>query len=669
MPAKVLSLSQRLTVQLIACPRIIKRALMVAADLILIVGCLWVAFLLKFDSVVAAQRDSRWLFLWAIVSAVGAFGLLGLYRAVVRFISFRLLVAVFIGGGVSALCVWIAGRAIVSGGVPASLAAIYWLNVIMAITSVRILARWLLSPGNRSRLPVVIYGAGEAGAQLASALATNGQMYPIAYVDEKKSLHGATVAGVRVLHPDRLPVLIRDGAVSHVLLAVPGATRYRRAEIIRKLVDLGVHVQTVPDLYEILAGRATLADLRDISVVDLLGRDPVAPKLALLGASITGKIVMVTGAGGSIGSELCRQIVAQAPRRLVLFEISEIALYEIERELRTVMHNQALSIELVALLGNSRHRERARDVMLIYGVQTVYHAAAYKHVPIVEQNIIEGAHNNVFATWNAAEAAVEARVETFVLVSTDKAVHPTNVMGATKRFAEIVLQAMQGRQQSTRFCMVRFGNVLGSSGSVVPLFQDQIRAGGPVTVTHQDVRRYFMTIPEAASLVLQAGSMANGGEVFVLDMGQPVRIDDLARRMIALSGHTLQDERNPDGDIAIQYTGLRPGEKLYEELLIGENVSGTEHPMIMRAMEHAPGWEMVQLLLGEMRNALERFDCEHVRRVLSQAVREYQPAMPMHDLVWTTRHTSVALPAEPVPEHRPVEAVVRLLRAVPRPDS
>ena len=303
--------------------------------------------------------------------------------------------------------------------------------------------------------------------------------------------------------------------------------------------------------------------------------------------------------------------------------------------------------------------------MQTYGVQTVYHAAAYKHVPIVEQNLVEGLHNNVFATWSAAEAAVDAKVETFVFVSTDKAVNPTNVMGATKRFAEIVLQAMQERQRGTRFCMVRFGNVLGSSGSVVPLFQDQIRAGGPVTVTHHEVRRYFMTIPEAAALVLQAGSMAKGGEVFVLDMGQPVRIDELARRMIALSGHTLRDEHNPEGDIAIHYTGLRPGEKLYEELLIGANVSGTEHPMIMRAMEHSPGWDAVQVLLNEMARALEKFDCERARHVLGEAVQEYQPAALMHDLVWSVGRTPAQTP-ESVIERRSGDSVVRLVRSDPR---
>ena len=661
------SRAQRLRSALLGFSRSNKRLLLIAIDLALLTLCLGAAFVLKFDSLAASLAVSPWLYVCAALSALLAFASLGLYRAVVRFMSFRVLFAIFFGGGLSALCVWLAGGAFSGGVLPKSLAAIYWLNVVIAITGSRILARWVVSPRHTARLPVVIYGAGDAGAQLSVALALGGQMHPVAYVDEKHSLHGATVAGVRVLSPEHLPALIRDYAVGHVLLAVPGATRRRRAEIIQKLVDLGVHVQTVPDLYEIISGRASLAELRDISVADLLGRDPVAPRPALLGASIRGKAVMVTGAGGSIGSELCRQIIEQAPQRLVLFERSEIALYEIERELRSVMHSKRLTLELVALLGNSRHRDRMRDVMLAYGVQTVYHAAAYKHVPIVEQNVVEGMHNNVLATWSAAEAAVEAKVETFVLISTDKAVHPTNVMGATKRFAEIVLQAMQDRQRHTRFCMVRFGNVLGSSGSVVPLFQDQIRAGGPVTVTHQDVRRYFMTIAEAASLVLQAGSMAKGGEVFVLDMGQPVRIDDLARRMIALSGRTVRDARNTDGDIEIQYTGLRPGEKLYEELLIGENVSGTEHPMIMRAMEHSPGWNAVQALITEMQRALEKFDCERARQLLGQAVREYQPATQMHDLVWSVRNVTPELTKpQPLPESQPADVVVRYLRPVPR---
>ena len=520
---------------------------------------------------------------------------------------------------VSGVIVWLIGLAVDATDLrPCPSSLIYVLNVLAWVSATRLVARWLLLNRRPARVPVLIYGAGDAGAQLAVALAAGGRMFPVAYVDEKAALQGSTLGSVPVVAPVQMQAIVEEHGVRDVLLAIPGASRKRRGEIIRQMVDLGVHVQTVPDLNDLLSGRATLADLRDISVEDLLGRDPVTPESRLLGVAIRGKRVMVTGAGGSIGSELCRQILREEPSHLVLFELSEIALYEIERELRALVQQRHFKVELVPLLGNTHHRARLREVMQTYRVQTVYHAAAYKHVPIVEQNIVEGIYNNVFATWNAAETAVETGVETFVLVSTDKAVNPTNVMGATKRFAEIVLQAVAARQQSTRFCMVRFGNVLGSSGSVVPLFNEQIRRGGPVTVTHPEVRRYFMTIPEAASLVLQAGTMAKGGEVFVLDMGQPVKIDELARRMIALSGLSVRDEKNPDGDVEIEYTGLRPAEKLYEELLIGENVSGTEHPMIMRAFEHTPSWGEVSQWLTDMRQALDLSNCERARDILAQ---------------------------------------------------
>jgi len=363
----------------------------------------------------------------------------------------------------------------------------------------------------------------------------------------------------------------------------------------------------------------------------------VPPDPALFERSIRGKRVMVTGAGGSIGSELCRQILNCSPHRLVLFEMSEIALYQIERELIDTARADNIATEIIPLLGNAHHRHRMREVLSTFGVQTVYHAAAYKHVPIVEHNIVEGIHNNVISTWYAAEAALETNVDTFVLISTDKAVNPANVMGATKRFAELVLQALQQRSKHTHFCMVRFGNVLASSGSVVPLFQEQIRAGGPVTVTHPDVMRYFMTIPEAAQLVIQAGAMATGGDVFVLDMGQPVRIDDLARRLISLMGLTIRDQDNPDGDIEINYMGLRPAEKLFEELLIGANVAGTEHPKIMRAIEHCLPWEKTRQILDELLVALGNFDCPRSMALLSDAVVEYPRRRNIRDYVWNSK--------------------------------
>jgi FlaA1/EpsC-like NDP-sugar epimerase len=442
------------------------------------------------------------------------------------------------------------------------------------------------------------------------------------------------VCGLQVYPPDKLLELRQERGVELVFLALPSASRRRRSEIIEKLTAQGFKVQTVPDISEIVSGQARLDEVRDIDVHDLLGRDPVPPNPALLSACIRGKSILVTGAGGSIGSELCRQIMELSPRRLVLLEASELALYEIERELRSLNARLGNRIELVALLGNAHHKHRAREIMTTFSIQTVYHAAAYKHVPIVEHNMIEGIHNNIFATYNTAEAAMECRVETFVLVSTDKAVNPTNVMGCTKRVAEMVLQGLQQRGHGTRFCMVRFGNVLESSGSVVPLFREQIRDGGPVTVTHPDVIRYFMTIPEAAQLVIQAGSMGSGGDVFVLDMGSPVRIADLAKRMIQLAGYTLRDEKHPDGDIEIRFTGLRPAEKLFEELLIGKSVTGTEHPRILRAMEHSLSWEQIRDVLDDLAHCSIRFDCERAREILVSAVPEYSPTGGVQDHVW-----------------------------------
>jgi FlaA1/EpsC-like NDP-sugar epimerase len=512
------------------------------------------------------------------------------------------------------------------------------------VAATRLIARWVLTPLRADETRVVIYGAGDAGAQLSMALSSGRQFVLLAYADEKRALQGTLMNGVPVIAPEQLASFVKRYQVERILLAVPSASRRRKAEILRRLESLHVHIQSVPDLRDVVSGRAQVDELREIDVADLLGRDPVPPDGALLDACIRGKSVMVSGAGGSIGSELCRQIILLSPKRLVLFEISEIALYNIERELRVMADSQQLGVEIYALLGNAHHKYRVRDVMQSFGVQTVYHAAAYKHVPMVERNLMEGVHNNVFSTWYAAEAALETGVETFVLISTDKAVNPTNVMGATKRLAEVVLQALQTQTTRTRFCMVRFGNVLGSSGSVVPLFQDQIQRGGPVTVTHRDVRRYFMTIPEAAQLVLQAGSMGTGGDVFVLDMGQPVQIDDLARRMIKLTGLSVRDENNVDGDIEIQYSGLRPGEKLYEELLIGSNVTGTGHPMIMRAIEPSPTWDEVKDLLAELSVAVNRIDCRRVLEVLEKGVREYKRAAVIHDLVYGQRPGEKAQP-------------------------
>jgi FlaA1/EpsC-like NDP-sugar epimerase len=429
-------------------------------------------------------------------------------------------------------------------------------------------------------------------------------------------------------------VLCEELSVRTVLLAMPSANLRRRRTVLKQLSEFPVRVQTVPAYRDIVSGKARVDELSDVAVNDLLGRDPVPPDPTLLKSCITGKSVMVTGAGGSIGGELCRQILQLDPERLVLLDTSETALYRISKELEEQVKDRLLDLELLPILGSVTHEEKLCKTLEVFGVETVYHAAAYKHVPLVEHNIFEGIGNNVFGTLHAARAAIDAGVATFVLISTDKAVNPTSIMGATKRLAEMVLQAFARDATATKFCMVRFGNVLESSGSVVPLFRKQIRKGGPVTVTHRDIIRYFMTIPEAAELVIQAGSMAKGGDVFVLDMGEPVRVQDLAYRMINLMGLSVLDEKNPDGDIEIQYIGLRPAEKLYEELLIGSNASGTHHPRICRADEDYLAADVIAAIMADLAEATDALDFEGARAILARAVTEYEPTNDIDDLIW-----------------------------------
>jgi FlaA1/EpsC-like NDP-sugar epimerase len=622
----------RKTVEL---PRRLKRLISVCTDCLMIPLALWTAITLK-SGVPETNLDDWPAFVAVVAVSVPIFMRAGLYRAVIRFLGHRAIFAVALSVAVSSLILGLVGGLFQIPALTWSIVAIYAFVALLYVAGSRFVVRYYLL--RRYLMPTVarvaIYGAGDAGAHLSNLLLTTRAFDPVVFIDDNKGLRGRMINGIKVHLPDRLPSLIKVHGIDRILLAVPSLTRRRRREILTQLEPLGVHVQTVPDVEQLVTGTANLTDLREVDVCDLLGRDAVPPKAGLFDACIHDRVVMVTGAGGSIGSELCRQIIGLSPKRLILFEMSELALYNIERELRSIADKNTLPVELVGLIGNAHDRFRLRDIFIAYRVQTVYHAAAYKHVPIVEQNVIEGINNNVISTWHAAEAAHEAEVETFVLVSTDKAVNPTNVMGATKRFAEIVLQGLQRRSSKTRFCMVRFGNVLASSGSVVPLFNEQIKAGGPVTVTHPEVIRYFMTIPEAAQLVIQAGSMAEGGDVFVLDMGKPVRIGDLARRMIHLAGLTVRDEKHPEGDIEISYTGLRPAEKLYEELLIGNNVTGTEHPMILRAIEHSLPWDRVQEFLNEVMAAMSRFDCQRSLQLLSDVVAEYTPAPQPHDLVW-----------------------------------
>jgi FlaA1/EpsC-like NDP-sugar epimerase len=654
---------------ILALPRETKRFIMAAADAVAIPTALWAALALKFDRLDPALDRTVAYFGVAIVSALFFFWLFGLYRAVIRFMGPKAMVTVVAGVSLSVLVLAAFDRFVASHQIPLSAFGIYWALALPYVGGSRFVARYLflhrIGRKGRGVARVAIYGAGGAGARACAALLGGPDFDPVAFVDDKKSLQGSNINGVRVYSSESLPELVRQRRIDRILLAMPSTSRRRRREILTQLEPLGVHVQSLPNLADLISGRAQINELCDVDVSDLLGRDPVPPRPKLFGSCIRGKCVLVTGAGGSIGSELCRQIVRLGPSRLVLFEMSELALYNIERELEEIAIHDRLEVEIVPLLGNAHHRHRVREVLAAFGVQTVYHAAAYKHVPIVEHNVVEGIHNNVISTWYTAEAALETGVETFVLISTDKAVNPANVMGATKRLAELVLQALQERTTQTRFCMVRFGNVLASSGSVVPLFQAQIRRGGPVTVTHPDVIRYFMTIPEAAQLVVQAGSMAKGGDVFVLDMGRPVRIDDLARRMVNLMGLTVRDANNPDGDIEIEYTGLRTAEKLFEELLIGTNVTGTDHPMIMRAMEHRLAWPKMQQILNDLLVALASFDCHRAMALLAEAVAEYQADVDIRDYVWTRKAVLPHAPAAKVADF----AAKRRLSEATKPTS
>lgn len=570
----------------------------------------------------------------AIMSGVAIVWLSGFYVSIVRYIGLDLIAAGVRATFLTALTVSVLGGYLDLYIHPVRFGIVFWATTALVLIGGRLVARLFLNRSNRSREPVVIYGAGAGGAQLIANLFAGDDYLPVAVVDDDSAAHGQRIYGLRVFPAKQLGKVIERTGATGVLLAVPSAGRRQRRKMLERLSKFPVHVQTIPEMKDLVSGKARVDDVTDVDVRDLLGREMVPPDPELLGQTITNKNVIVTGAGGSIGSELCRQIVRLHPRRLVLFEISEAALYNVDKKIRRLKKKLDSDCEIVTLLGSVSNEERINQALQTFDVQTVFHAAAYKHVPIVEHNMFEGIENNVFGTLRTARAAAQNEVETFVLVSTDKAVNPTNVMGATKRFSELILQAHAARSSTTRFCMVRFGNVLESSGSVVPLFREQIRSGGPVTVTHRDIIRYFMTIPEAAQLVIQAGSMAQGGDVFVLDMGKPVRIEDLARRMISLMGLTVRDEEHPEGDIEIQYIGLRPAEKLYEELLIGSNVTGTEHSRILRADEDCLSYEELVALLRELRQAAESFSFDTARDVLIRAVRGYDPDSDLEDWIW-----------------------------------
>ncbi|OOQ46592.1 polysaccharide biosynthesis protein [Pseudomonas fluorescens] len=658
----------KLRTLLLGLPRRQKRLIQVSTDVILVWVALWLAFLVRLgiDDMVNPLIAHTWLFLSAPVVAIPLFIRFGMYRAVMRYFGNDALIAIIKAVSLSSLILgvfvyWYSNH---QNLVPRSIIFNYWWLSLIMVGGLRLAMRqyflgdWFAAAQhvpftNRDDgLPrVAIFGAGAAGNQLVAALRMGRMMRPVAFIDDDKSIADRVISGLQVYKPKHIQQMIDETGAQEILLAIPSASRGRRREILGFLEGFPLHVRSVPGFMDLASGRVKVDDIQEVDIADLLGRDAVPAQGDLLEHCITGQSVLVTGAGGSIGSELCRQILSLGPTTLLLFEHSEFNLYSILSELEQRVSRESLSVRLLPILGSVRNKEKLLDVMRVWRVDTVYHAAAYKHVPMVEHNIAEGVLNNVIGTLNTAQAALMAGVANFVLISTDKAVRPTNVMGSTKRLAELTLQALSrelapalfgddtnvSRVNKTRFTMVRFGNVLGSSGSVIPLFHKQIKSGGPLTVTHPKITRYFMTIPEAAQLVIQAGSMGQGGDVFVLDMGEPVKIVELAEKMIHLSGLSVRSEKNPHGDISIEFTGLRPGEKLYEELLIGDNVAATQHPMIMTANEDHLPWDVLKIKLAELLCSIEQDDYVRVRQLLRETVSGYAPDGDIVDWIYQQR--------------------------------
>jgi FlaA1/EpsC-like NDP-sugar epimerase len=618
-------------------PRLHKQMLAIGLDLICLPCTFYFALMLDLDAVQPGLLGNyAWWALAAGLTATPIFAMLGLYRAVIRYIDQKVIRTAILGSTLSVIVMAESAHLLGADMLSGAAFIIYGVCAVLYVLSSRFIARGYLigAKASASRKRVAIYGAGEGGSLLANALKLSQDYEPVVFVDDNPQRQNITIGGIRVHSPRQLEQLAEQHGICTVLLAMPSLSRPQQRSIIDRLAPAKLKIKVTPPISNLVRGEAKVQDVRGIDIEDLLGRDSVEPHPQLLSVCITGKSVMVSGAGGSIGSELCRQIVRLRPTHLVLLDVSEYALYTIEQELREMCTLQGLDVELVPCIGSVQDFEQCRRILATFAVETVYHAAAYKHVPLVEHNPIEGIQNNVFGTLSFARAAIAANVKCFVLISTDKAVRPTNVMGATKRLAELILQAFARQGGPTRFSMVRFGNVLGSSGSVVPLFRKQIAAGGPITLTHPDITRYFMTIPEAAQLVLQAGAMGQGGDVFVLDMGEPVRIADLAKRMVHLSGQQVKTPGTSDGAIEIRYVGLRPGEKLYEELLIGNTAIGTMHPLIMRARETHIDWPFLEIMLKQLDEACHNADHEAIRSQLMKIVREYSPSSEIADFLW-----------------------------------
>ena len=609
---------------LLNAPRTTKRAIALTYDVLAIPSAIYLALALRYGSFFPkVTPDIQIALIITTAITIAAFIQLGLYRAVVRFMTGKAFSTLTAGVGISVITLATASF-LIPASIPRSSVIIYFFTAFALLGAPRLFIRSVVAQlGRATAEPVIIYGAGQQGIALTQALSNSSQFRPLALMDDDPKKQNTSIHGLKVHHPKDLRNLLKHQRVRKIVLALGRTSMQERKLLIERLSEHNLEVLTAPSVTDIISGKARIEEVREVDIEDLLGRDAVAAHSDLLESNIRDKVVLITGAGGSIGSELCRQVLLQKPAKLILFELNEFSLYSIEQELQQLNNMHHLDVPLIPILGSVQKQNRLEAVFRSFNVQTVYHAAAYKHVPMVEHNVVEGVRNNVFGTWYCAEAAIAAGVERFVLISTDKAVRPTNVMGASKRMAELVLQALAVRQSATTFCMVRFGNVLGSSGSVVPLFRHQIQQGGPVTVTHPDIIRYFMTIPEASQLVIQAGAMGKGGDVFVLDMGEPVKILTLAKKMIRLSGLTEKTSRNPKGDIEIQFTGLRPGEKLYEELLIGDNVAGTDHPRIMTAHEVHLSWPETHNLLSRLDRACHDFKVEEVINLLLEAPAAY----------------------------------------------
>jgi FlaA1/EpsC-like NDP-sugar epimerase len=627
-------------------PRFYKRLISLAVDAAFVCLAFVFAYWARLGEFSAFKDDSVWLAVaGTIVVTLSVNIRLGLYRAILRYLTFHAFSAVLVGAAFSAFSITTLAY-FFQAPIPRTVPIIYFPFLVMLCGGSRILIRGLLTRApQKGSESVLVFGAGSTGRQLTLALRQASSYRVKGFIDRDQSLANTIIQGVPVYNVDKVGELIEKYDIEKVLLAIPKASRAERKQVIEQLMPYPVEVLTVPDFDDIVTGKAKVNELQDVAVDDLLGRDVVEPVASLMQANISGKVVMVTGGGGSIGSELCRQIIAQRPSTLIVFDVSEYAVYQIDKELNEILEQEPFNVRIVPLIGSVQGINRLASTMKAFSVNTVYHAAAYKHVPLVEYNVVEGVRNNAFGTYYSAKAAIESGVESFVLISTDKAVRPTNVMGATKRMAELGLQALTEaeakkaakQEKFTRFCMVRFGNVLGSSGSVIPVFKKQILENQPITVTHPDIIRYFMTIPEAAQLVIQAGAMGKGGDVFVLDMGEPVKIVDLAKNLIRLSGLEVKSDANPNGDIEIQFTGLRPGEKLFEELLIGDNVKETQHKRIMTANERFLSLPEFVSTMEQLDKACHDFDHEKIRNILIAAPTDFQPTDGIGDLVWNAK--------------------------------